>query len=117
MPLYEEKVVTPPKLVHIEVKDGKTIYVEGPRKNPYQGVSPDSLKLSSRIAAGTFENHEGAPNRLEKAQGSDVAVAQVEAAEREYESAKENARAAVQRKRIKEELEKTHPEVAKLVDD
>lgn len=117
MPIYRPKVIERSEVTHSEVKDGKLIFVKGPRPNPYKDVPCDSLKLSSRIAAGTFENHEGAPNKLEKAQGSDVAVSQIEAAEREYENAKENARVAAYRKRIKEELEKTHPEVSKLVED
>ena len=117
MPEFRRKEFVAPKFSHTEIKDGVTIYVEGPRPNPYKDVPCESLKLSSRIATGTFENHEGAPSKLEKAQGSDVAVAQIEAAEREYEVAKESARTKAQRKRIKEELEKKYPEVANLVDE
>lgn len=86
MPVYEVKVVTPPKQRYRSVKNGKSIWVDGEKPDPYKNVSCESLTLQSRISTGTFENHEGRPRLLEKANGSDVASAAIAA------SLAENAR-------------------------
>ena len=89
MPHYKRKVYEKRKVVHPEVKDGVTIFVEGPEPNPYEGVNYNSLKISSRIATGTFENHEGGVRQLEKAQGSDIMMREIEQSQAEFERVRE----------------------------
>lgn len=110
-PVYRQKKYVKRKVIHTEVKDGVTIFVEGKKTNPYEGVPCSSLSLDARIETGVYQKMEGAPRHLEKAQGSDIMTQEIEAAQRDYESRKEAAieeeksrKAAEQYKKDKEEL-------------
>lgn len=57
---------------HPVMKNGKRVWVEGPALDPYEKISASSITLKSRIDSGVFENHEGRPRPLEKANASDM---------------------------------------------
>lgn len=84
--MYEKREV-----IHSEIKDGLKVFVKGPKPNPYKDVNCSSLSLGARIESGVFEEHEGIPHKLEKANGSDIMTAQIEKEQNKMESAKETA--------------------------
>lgn len=104
MPVYREKNYPKRRVYHREVKDGRSVFVEGLAPNPYQDISCESLRLKSRIDSGTFENREGAARRLEKAQGSDLMTAEIEKQQRELEERKRQSEIEKQRKKAQEFL-------------
>lgn len=57
---------------HPVMKNGKRVWVEGPALDPYEKIPASSITLKSRIDSGVFENHEGRPRSLEKANASDM---------------------------------------------
>ena len=116
IPNYPEKVFPKRRVVHSESKDGRVVFVEGAKPNPYEGISCESLKLKSRIDTGVFQNMEGTPNHLEKANGSDIMTAEIEKQQRDYEEKKDASIRANKRKKLKEEMVKNHPEIASLLD-
>lgn len=114
MPRYVPKEIDAPTPKHREKKNGVFVFVEGERPDPYKDVSASSLSLSSRIATGTFEDHEGHPFVREKVSASDMinetlkhATAEVSARNEKVE--KQRAFKALQergRKALKEAMKK-----------
>ncbi len=117
MPQYREKVYEKRKVYHTDVKDGVRIFVEGEKPNPFKDVPCSSLKLKARIDSDTFENHEGSPRKLEKAQGSDIMTEEIRKAQNEFEKRKQEEHEKNVRKKIREAVEKDFPDVSHLVNE
>lgn len=117
MPVYVDKPLPERKHRHFEIKDGVRIWVDGKKKNPFEGVVVTSLTLDARIKAGTFVDSEGSPRSLEKVQGSDFLERKVEEAEKEYKERKSAAEEKELRKRRNEEFEKIVNGIKKNTED
>lgn len=110
---YKDKVYPERKVYHKERKGTNFVFVEGPAKDPYEGIACESLKLHSRITAGTFENHEGSTTKLEKASGADKAQEMLQRAIDEREQLKQQAQAEKDNAAYKAAYEKTYNELTK----
>ncbi len=119
MPQYREKVYEKRRVYHTEVKDGVRIFVEGesPQRLKLKDIPCSSLKLKARIDSDTFENHEGSPRKLEKAQGSDIMTEEIRKAQNDFEKRKQDEHEKNVRKKIREAVAKDFPDVAQLVNE